>query len=184
MEKRIVAPAYAAALMIFLFAVLDLYTGLRPIEVGNVDWRFGAVGFLSGSLMSFLFAGLIALAVATRFGHRALARVLGVLGFVAVLVLLVSTVGFVLDALQIRGRFQPNAANSFEVAMGKAAFKLVAGAAVAGVYGWAAWRAASHGVQKKGKGGAKGSRGEGGVLVSAAAEVEEKEREEAVSTAE
>ena len=125
---RNLAPgAYVVAFVLFFVPFFDAALSLAPWNVASSQWRFGAFGLLSNALMLPAAGVLIAVATAIAAGHVRVVRVLAILCWSAVVVLLVSTVLFSLDALQSRRMIRPEMALSYYVASATAMGKLLLG---------------------------------------------------------
>jgi hypothetical protein len=125
---RSLAPgAYLVAFLLFFIPFFDASLSLAPWNLASSQWRFGAFGLLSNALMLPAAGTLIAVATAIAAGQVRTVRVLSVLCWVAVVVLVVSTVLFSLDAMQSRRMIRPEMALSYYVASGTAMGKLVLG---------------------------------------------------------
>ena len=108
-----------------LFPLMDLVGGLIPSNWGNATWRFGAVGLFSNFAMGLSLELFLLAVIAYVANHRRVLLVLGVLSAVVAVLLLGSSVLFVLDALQTRARVQPAMVRRFDFATGGALAKLL-----------------------------------------------------------
>lgn len=140
--RYLVAPAYGTVLVILASAGLDLAQAVWPFQPGDMGWRYGVAGFVSGSIVTPSLAALLALAVALRFGHAAIQYLLAAAGAVACVALLAAGVTLMLDGNQLSTLVQPNAENTFLVSQMKGLAKLALAAVLACVYTGAAWLSA------------------------------------------
>jgi hypothetical protein len=108
-----------------LFPLLDLFSGLMPPNFGNATWRFGAVGLFSNFAMGLSLELFLMAVIALLANQRRVLLVLGVLSVLLAVVLLGSSVLFVLDALQTRARVAPAVMRRFDFAAGGAVAKLI-----------------------------------------------------------
>lgn len=93
---------YTAAATLVVVPLLQAGAQIWPLQLGNIQWRFGAANALS-SILLLPFLGLLILALTARATEsRALARLVGAVGLLFVLGLGASLVVFVLDALQLK----------------------------------------------------------------------------------
>ncbi|MEP6778991.1 MAG: hypothetical protein ABJC26_03820, partial [Gemmatimonadaceae bacterium] len=93
---------YLAALMLVAMPLVQGFSGLSPLNPGNVEWRLKASTAMSGVLMV-PFAGLVAmLAVAKYTENKGFARFVGVFSLLCTVVLLIADPLFVLDAFQYK----------------------------------------------------------------------------------
>jgi hypothetical protein len=132
-------------MLFVVLPALDFVTNVWPLHVGDLQWRYGTVGLLSGFLLTPLLGVLLATLVAAVLRHALLQRLLAVLDLVAAALLLLGCALFLLDALQYRGNVPAEAKATFDVGTGKALLKHFTGAGVLawlGVVGWKAARAA------------------------------------------
>lgn len=118
-------PAYLVALVLILVPFFDTTMQLYPLNPGNAQWRFGAIGLFSNAFMIPAAGMLIALVTALTLGHRGFLRVLGWLCAVGAFTSIVLLLLFGLDAFQTRLNVSPEARISFVVASFTAAVKLI-----------------------------------------------------------
>jgi hypothetical protein len=126
-------PAYFVALLLIATPALDLLTNVWPVRMGNAEWRYGAVGLMSGFLLTPLLGLVIGLAAATALDHRRVVRVAGVVSLISGVVLVAGTLSFALDVLQIRGTVTAEARSTFDLGAVKAALKNSSGVVA---FGW------------------------------------------------
>ena len=160
--RRIGWGAYGVALLLIAIPLLDTIISIWPLRVGDVTWRFGAVGLSSRAVMTPLLGLVVGLATAIIMQHRVAVRTFAVLGFVGAVLALVAMGFFTLDALQTRAQVRPEASGAFDTASAMALFKLLAGFVVALLLGIGGWRA---GRKRRGVAGA-GAADEGSMLMS------------------
>ena len=125
LNSQIRTAGYLVLICAALFPILDLLSGLLPPNFGSATWRFGAVGLLSNFAMGFSLELLLIAALAIWANHRRVLLVLGIVSVVLGIVLLWSSVLFVLDALQTRARVTPAMIKRFDLATAGATAKLV-----------------------------------------------------------
>ena len=123
--KHIRTAAYVILVLAALFPFIDIVSGLFPMNLGNATWRFGAVGVFSNYAMGLSLELLLLAVLAALSSHRRVLLVLGVFSALLAVVLLGSTVLFLLDALQTRARVNPALMNRFDFASAAAVAKLV-----------------------------------------------------------
>jgi hypothetical protein len=128
-----------------------------PPAFGGQGWRFGAIRFLAGSLMTPMLALAIALGAAVGSGHRWI-QYLIFLAFSFFTLLLISIPTFILDSIQIGSRLQPDAAGSFEASRLKAATKLLLGLVVFLLFSTTAFKGARRLGRERPKKGSKEDR--------------------------
>lgn len=141
---RLIAwPVYLAGLLTALLPLIDLLASVWPPRLGQVEWRFGTLGLLSGFTLSPLLGLVMCMAAAAVLEHRIVQRVLAVLAFVAAVMMVAFVVIFSLDWLQFRAAAPAEARPGMDVGSVKAVFKhaLVAASLLwLGVAGWRAGR--------------------------------------------
>lgn len=125
--RQLAPGAYLVAFLLFFIPFFDATLSLAPLHVASSQWRFGAFGLLSNALMLPAAGMLIAIATAVAAGQARMRKVLGILCWVLVAVLIMSTLLFALDAMQSRRMIRPEMALSYYVASATALGKLVLG---------------------------------------------------------
>lgn len=98
-----------------------------PFALGSAQWRFGAVGVLSNTLMIVCLGALIAVGAAILSNQPRARRVLGAASWLMAVLLLLAIVSFAMDAVQARGQIRADLLSSFESASITAEVKLLAG---------------------------------------------------------
>ena len=140
-------PAYGIALLFVLMPVVDTLSQMWPPALREPSWRYGTVGIGGNYVIWVLLGMLLTCLVAALRHHRRTLRVLAIVNGVLAVVLLLATVGFVLDVLQVRysvPRDNPRAMWLFNTGAAKAELKYVISVLV---FGWLAlssrraWRA-------------------------------------------
>ena len=126
--RALAAAAYAIAAMLIFVPLMELGSQLGwAAHPGALNWRTGAVGLLSGAILTPIFGMFIALITASLLGQRWMQRTLGVLAALGGLVLLAVLVVFTLDALQLRPNVTAAMKRSFDIASLKAVLAFLAG---------------------------------------------------------
>jgi hypothetical protein len=121
-----VAPClYLLAFILILVPLLDASVSIIPFHVRNVQWRFGAVGLFTNTLLTPGLGFMMAVVTAAILQHERTQRVLAILAWVSVVVLLGLLVTFALDSLQTRAMVRPEMMRPFILATSVAAFKLI-----------------------------------------------------------
>lgn len=132
---------YFAALLIVLPAA-DFATNVWPFRFGDIQWRFGTVGLLSGFTLTPLLGIAGAVLAAALLELTAVQRVIAVLSVGAAVILVVAQPLFILDWLQMRPGAPPEAVGSMDVGSVKAILKHLAVAGSLVWFGVFAWRQA------------------------------------------
>ena len=134
-RSRITGAVYFVGFLCLLFPLVDLVTNVWPLRVGDVQWRYGAVGLGSGFLLTPLLGLALIAALATIQSNAFALRVAGVVGLLAAVVLGAVTLLFVLDALQVRVGIQAPDRAFFRTAVLRAFGKNLLGAIAFGALG-------------------------------------------------
>jgi hypothetical protein len=114
-------PLYAVAAMLIVVPLSELGAQLGwTVQPGVLNWRTGAVGLLSGVVMTPMVGLLIAVVTACVFEHRWAQRGLAILAGLGALAAVAILAGFTLDAFQLRPAVAANMQRSFTFAMVKA----------------------------------------------------------------
>ncbi len=116
-------PLYWIALLLIATPLVDFVANAWPARGGEVAWRYGAVGLLSGYVLTPLLGLGLAGAIAVTLGHRPVTRILLFISLAAALVLLVASVDFSLDALQLRHNVPAPQRRNFDLGAAKALVK-------------------------------------------------------------
>ncbi len=138
-------PVYAVGLLFVLIPLVDTLAQVWPPAVGNPSWRYGTVGIGANYLISVLFGMMLISVVAGYLGQRHVLKWLAGVNAALAVIALLSTLGFVLDALQVRPgipRGNAQALRLFDIGAEKAVFKYVVTAVVLCWLALASWRAA------------------------------------------
>jgi hypothetical protein len=116
---------YLLAAVLVALPLSDTIIGLVPPRPGDVQWRVGAVGLVSGAMMLPLIGIFLALIVAHVHAdvwlRRLLAAGCGLMGASA----LVTMVVFALDLLQIRPEIAPTNLRAYDLATAKGLITLL-----------------------------------------------------------
>jgi hypothetical protein len=114
-------PLYAVAAMLVVVPLSELGAQLGwTVQPGVLNWRTGAVGLLSGVVMTPMVGLLLAVITASVFEHRWVQRGLAILAGLGALTAVAILAGFTLDAFQLRPAIAANLRRSFTFAMTKA----------------------------------------------------------------
>ena len=138
--RLVLVGAYPLAAVLILGPVLDGLVRTWPIRMGEVAWRFGAVGIWLNVLVTPLLGAFMIVAAAVGLGHRRLVRASAGVLWMVTGTLLIAEVAFALDYLQLRGVVSPEALAAFDVAAVKAMIAGVLGAVAGGILAWVSWR--------------------------------------------
>ncbi len=133
--------AYLAAMLLVVTPLADVLLTVRPVRLTDVEWRFGSVGLLSGSLLLPLVGALLASVTAVWLRQFWVLRLLSWACLLGALVLFLAVSSFGLDMIQIRGTVPPEALTSFDSSGARALFRTSTAAVAFAVLGLESWRA-------------------------------------------
>jgi hypothetical protein len=140
-NRLLVTAAYAVAVSMAGYALLDTVVAMWPADAGSAAWRYSAVGMLSRHLASLLVAALLAAGVAALSGHGRMLRVIGYSLCAGAVLLLVAAAGFILDVVQLRTLIDPGARPALVLGSAAALLKLVTTAAIVLLVGFGSLKA-------------------------------------------
>jgi hypothetical protein len=123
--RRLAPCLYLLAIILIVVPLVDAATTAMPSHAGNVQWRFGAIGLLSNTLLTPGLGFLLAVVTAVTFQHLRTQRALAILSWLAIVALVGLLVMFTLDALQTRPLVRPEHRIAYYVACVTAACKMV-----------------------------------------------------------
>lgn len=121
---------YLLALVLLLQPLIETVSATWPVRPSLVGWRFAFTGIFYTMLPTTLVALLIAAGAAYLLRHRVVLRIVAILAVLLGGVIVLLTVSFGLDALQMRKLVRPEAKSGFDMASLKAL--LTAGIAIIG----------------------------------------------------
>ncbi len=119
---------YYLALLLVVTPAIDFVANVIPLQFGDLHWRYGTVGLVSGFLMTPILGLLIATVAADALRHGGVLRTLGFIDIVTGVLLFVASVLFVLDLLQVRSAVPADARRTFDIGSFKALAKNLASA--------------------------------------------------------
>jgi len=118
-------PGYFFAFLLIVFPVGDLVVNVWPPRIGELQWRYGTLGLLSGFWLTPLFGVAFLVACAAALEHRGMFRLLSILSIAVAVLLAALLVLFILDWLQVRTTFPPEGRGFMDVGSLKAIAKHV-----------------------------------------------------------
>ena len=136
-------PVYVAGGLTLVLPLVDLLASVWPMRVGQLEWRFGTIGLLSGFTLSPVLGLVMCMAAAAVLEHRMVQRVFAAVGMLGAVLLIGFTVIFAFDWLQYRAAAPQEAKSPMDTGSIKAIIKhlLVAGTLIwLGIAGWRAGR--------------------------------------------
>jgi len=136
---------YPVGALLIIAAVSEPALQIWPFRLGEVRWRFGAVGLMSGAVLGVMFGLVWIMAVAAMLEHRRTLRTASVVCLVMALVLSLVAGFFVLDFLQVRSSVNPDFRGALDLTVLRAMAVLglsIPAAVGLGIGGWRSTRAA------------------------------------------
>lgn len=138
--EALTGPLYAVAVLMVVIPAADFLLSVASPQPSSVQWRFAAVGLLSGFTLTPILGLALALVVAGIRRHAVVQWIIVVLCLLSSVLLLVLSTGFVLDVLQLRASVQEQGRQAFQSAWTRALLKHVLAAIVLWYLGWRARR--------------------------------------------
>lgn len=133
--RQLSPAAYLVAAVLVVFPLFDSGLSLSPWNVGSAQWRFGAIGMLSNTLMIVALGAFIAVATAVSLNQDRARRILGFTSWLLAVVLLGGIAAFALDAVQARPQIRADMMFSYQLASLTAEVKLLLGALSFALFG-------------------------------------------------
>ena len=135
-KYRHLAPsAYLVGAVLFTFPLFDSSVSLSPWNVGSPQWRFGAIGLLSNTLMIVALGAFIAITTAVTLNQDRMRRILGIACWSVSVLLLGAMAAFALDAVQSRAEIRSDLLFSYQIASLTAEVKILLGALSFALFG-------------------------------------------------
>ena len=133
--RRLAPGSFLVAVVLFAFPLIDSGFSLAPWNIGSAQWRFGAIGLLSNTLMIVALGALIAVVTTVTLNLDGIRRMLGIACWILSVMLVVAIVGFALDAVQARRQIRADLLSSYQLASLIAEVKLLLGALAFAFFG-------------------------------------------------
>jgi hypothetical protein len=138
---RAAGPVYFLAILFLALPLMDYVMNVWPLQLDKVNWRYGAFGLAGGFLLTPLL-GLVMLMVASiLFENRRVLSLTAVLSSIVALGLILLSMAFILDSLQMRSGVPASQKKIFDAGVLKALVKDVTGAVCAA---WVAFGSFRH----------------------------------------
>ena len=122
-EEALAGPLYLVAALLLVVPGADFVMTVPRAEFGNVQWRFAAVGLLSGHTLLPVLGVSMALLIATYLKHYTVQRWLVAACLAIAAVLIALSLGFMLDMLQVRASLPNDGRAAFSSAWKRAIVK-------------------------------------------------------------
>jgi hypothetical protein len=139
-EEALAGPLYLVAALLVVIPLTDFLLSVPPGELSNVQWRFAAIGLLSGYMLTPVLGLAMALVVAAFLKHYRAQRWLVAACLSMATVLVALSLGFVLDMLQVRSSVPDDGLAAFGNAWNRAILKHALAASAFGYMGLRARR--------------------------------------------
>lgn len=134
-------PITIMAVLLVVTPLLQVAAALGSFRPDSVGWRFGAVGLLSGSLLTPLLGIFMAVLAAHLLGKRVLLRILSIIAMLAAMGVIAMLLLFALDALQMHASVAPNFMRPWWIATGQSIFNQTLALLALSATGLSGWRA-------------------------------------------
>ena len=139
-EEALSGPLYFVAILLVAVPAVDFLLSVPAVNLGSVQWRFAAVGLLSGFMLTPILGLSLAFVIASVLKHHGVQRSLVIACLTIGLVLLVMCIGFLFDALQLRVSIPSDGRAAFNSAWHRALIKHALTAVALLYLGWGARR--------------------------------------------
>lgn len=139
--RALLQAGYWIAALLVVVPVLDAVTRTWPVRLGEMSWRFGALGIMFNTVVTPLLGLFIAQVVAALSEHGRALKWLSIVTLVGSVGLVLASGLFALDYLQIRASVASGNEAPFDAAAWKATAVGIGSAVVGAVIGISGWRA-------------------------------------------
>jgi hypothetical protein len=139
-EEALSGPLYLVAIVLVAIPAIDFILSVPAANFSSVQWRFAAVGLLSGYTLTPILGLALAFVVAATLGHHGVQLSLVIFCLTIGIAMLVMCVAFVFDALQLRFSIPSDARAGFNNAWHRAILKHALSAVALLYLGWGARR--------------------------------------------
>ena len=139
-EEALAGPLYVVAALLVVIPLVDFVLSVPSAELSNVQWRFAAVGLLSGYTVTPILGLAMAFVIAAVLKQYGVQRLLVAASFSFGAILMALSAGFLLDMLQLRNSVPLDGRAAFQSAWIRAIIKLVLSTIALLYMGWRARR--------------------------------------------
>ncbi len=136
------AGAYFFLATLFLWPLVDLLSNAWPIQLGNIQWRYGFMGLLTAYLHTPLLALGLGLVLAFALRNWITLRVVSAVCVLGAVFLFLVMGLFALDGIQLRGSVPAENLGPFQAGMVLSELKFLTALITALLLGWGGWRTA------------------------------------------
>ena len=137
-----IAGAYFFMFILVFWPVVDLTSSVWPLQLGNLQWRYGVMGLMAAYLHTPILAVVLAMGLAFVLQHQVALRLLSILSFLGVLGLFLVLVLFPLDVIQLRSAMAEERLSSFQAGALLAELKHLTAFVALLLLGMGGWRTA------------------------------------------
>jgi hypothetical protein len=150
--SALAGPLYAVAIMLMVVPILEVGSQLGwTASPSTLNWRTGAVGLLSGALLTPTFGLVVGVVTASVFQHRWIQRLLIALTAFSAIGCVVLLLTFALDSLQLRPTVTEAMRRAYTVAMLRAFVNLAVTIVVLAIVCVGAFKARASGPAGRGR---------------------------------
>jgi hypothetical protein len=139
-EEALSGPLYLVAIVLVAIPAIDFVLSVPAVNFNSVQWRFAAVGLLSGYTLTPILGISLALVVASILKQHGAQLALVILCLTTGVTLLVMCVAFLFDALQLRASIPSEGRAAYNSAWHRAILKHGLSAITLLYLGWKARR--------------------------------------------
>jgi hypothetical protein len=139
-EEALSGPLYLVAMVLVAIPLLDFLLSVPAVNLASVQWRFAAVGLLSGYTLTPILGISLGFVIASVLKQHRVQVALVILCLTIGILLLVMCVGFLFDSLQLRFSIPSDGRVAFNSAWRRALLKHVLSAIALLYLGWGARR--------------------------------------------
>lgn len=147
-EEALPGPLYAVAGLLVLVPLVDLVLSVPPPEYGNLQWRFAAMGLLSGATLLPIVGLALGLVISGYLRQRTVMLTLVIVCLTTAVALTTLSLGFLLDVMQLRFTVPEETRAAFNSAWRRAMIKLMLSGITLAYLGWLARRMIPGAVRK------------------------------------
>ena len=137
-EEALAGPLYLVAALLVVVPLVDYFLTVPPAEFDKVQWRFSALGLLSGHLLMPVVGLGLAFVISAVLKHHALQRIMVFVCLTIAMLLLGLSIVFLNDVMELRTAVTNDGRAAFASAWQRAVIKMVLSAWGFGYLGWRA----------------------------------------------
>jgi hypothetical protein len=139
-EEALSGPLYLVAMVLVAIPALDFLMSVPALDFGSVQWRFAAMGLLSGYTLTPILGISLGFVIASVLEQHRVKLALVILCLTIGVAILVMSLGFLFDALQLRSSIPADGRAAFNSAWRRALLKHLLSAIALLYLGWKARR--------------------------------------------